>query len=340
MEENITEKENKGILIYAEITREGELAPVVLELANTAQDLSQKLDGEEISALVITKKCDIEHIKNELKNNGFDKVYIVQDDRLNVYSTDYYSKIAIDVIKNIKPSIVLIGASTQGRDIAPRISSYLNTGLTADCTSLDINEKGMLAATRPTFGGNLMATILCKNFPQMASVRPKVLKKAANPIIKNTQFIEVVPQIDGVENRVELVDFVKNVPVTGKRIDESEIVVSGGKGLKSVEGFRMLDDLANVIGGAVGASRAAVDAGWVDHSIQVGQTGKTVMPKLYIACAISGAIQHVVGMSGSEKIIAINKDPKAPIFQVADVGIVGDVYEIVPELIESLKTGA
>lgn len=339
MEEEIkTEKENKGILIYAEISRDGDLVPVVLELANTAQDLSKKLDGEEVSALIIAKPFDISQIKETLKNNGFDKVYIVQDERLNNYSTDYYSKIAIDVIKDIKPSIVLIGATTQGRDIAPRISSSLNTGLTADCTELDINEKGMLAATRPTFGGNLMATILCKNFPQMASVRPKVLKKASNPIVKNTQFIEVAPQIDGVENRVELVDFVKNIPVTGKRIDESEIVVSGGKGLKSVEGFRMLDDLANVIGGAVGASRAAVDAGWVDHSIQVGQTGKTVMPKLYVACAISGAIQHVVGMSGSEKIIAINKDPRAPIFQVADVGIVGDVYEIVPELINELKS--
>lgn len=329
-------EENKGILIYAEVSREGELVPVVLELANTAQDLSQKLDGEEISALVITKTGDIEHIKSELKNNGFDKVYIVQDERLAVYSTDYYSKISIDLVKEIKPSIFLIGATTQGRDIAPRISSSLNTGLTADCTNLDINEKGMLASTRPTFGGNLMATILCKNFPQMASVRPKVLKKAENPIVKNTQFIEVKADIDNVENRVELVEFIKNIQSTGKRIDEAEIIVSGGKGL-SPEGFKLLEELAKVLGGAVGASRAAVDAGWVDHSIQVGQTGKTVTPKLYIACAISGAVQHTVGMSASDKIIAINKDSKAPIFQVADVGIVGDVFEIVPELIEMLK---
>lgn len=329
-------EDNKGILIYAELTREGELVPVVLELANTAQDLAQKLNGEEVSALVITKTGDIENIKSELKNNGFDKVYIVQDDRLAVYSTDYYTKVAIDLVKEIKPSIFLIGATTQGRDIAPRISSSLNTGLTADCTNLDINEKGMLASTRPTFGGNLMATILCKNFPQMASVRPKVLKQAENPIVKDTKFIDVKSDIDGVEKKVELVEFIKNLQTTGKRIDEAEVIVAGGKGL-SPEGFKLLEELAKVLGGAVGASRAAVDAGWVDHSIQVGQTGKTVTPKLYIACAISGAVQHTVGMSASDKIIAINKDPKAPIFSIADVGIVGDVFEIVPELIKTLK---
>jgi len=331
------EKEYKGILIYAEITREGDLAPVVLELANTAQELSQKLDGCEVTALVITNIDNLDEIKSELKYNGFDKVYIAKDEKLTDYSTSYYSKVAIDLIKEIKPEIVLIGASTQGRDIAPRISSNLNTGLTADCTKLDINEKGMLAATRPTFGGGLMATILCKNFPQMASVRPKVLKKADCPVEKDTQFIEVKPRLEGIDKKVELVEFIKNIQKAGKRIDEAEIIVAGGKGLKSAEGFKLLEELANALGGAVGASRAAVDAGWVDHSIQVGQTGKTVMPKLYVACGISGAIQHTVGMNASEKIIAINKDPKAPIFQVADIGIVGDVFEIVPELIEMLK---
>jgi electron transfer flavoprotein alpha subunit len=325
-------EENKEILIYAEITREGELAPVVLELANAAQDLSQKLGGVEVNALVISSRFTL-----HASLNCFDKVYVIQDEHLKDYSTEYYSKIAIDVIKKVKPQIVLIGATTQGRDLAPRISSYLNTGLTADCTGLDINEKGQLAATRPTFGGNLMATILCKNMPQMATVRPKVLKKADEPIVKDTQFIEITPQIDNIDAKVKFVEFIKNIQTTGKRIDESEIIVSGGKGLKSPEGFKMLEELASVLGGAVGASRAAVDAGWVDHSIQVGQTGKTVMPKLYIACAISGAIQHTVGMNASEKIIAINKDPKAPIFQVADLGIVGDVFEIVPELIKALK---
>lgn len=327
--------ENKGILIYAEFTRDGELAPVVLELANAAQNLSKKLGGVEVNALVISSHFTAHDL---FKNNGFDKVYLVQDERLKNYSNEYYSKIAIDVIKNVKPEIVLIGATTQGRDLAPRISSTLNTGLTADCTHLDINEKNQLAATRPTFGGNLMATILCKNMPQMATVRPKVLKKSDKPIMKDTNFIDVKPDIEGIIPKVQLVDFIKNVQTTGKRIDEAEIIVAGGKGLKSPEGFKMLEELASVLGGAVGASRAAVDAGWVDHSIQVGQTGKTVMPKLYIACAISGAIQHTVGMNASDKIIAINKDPKAPIFQVADIGIVGDVYEVIPELIKTLKS--
>lgn len=326
------ENDNKGILIYAEITREGELAPVVLELANAAQDLAQKLGGVEVNALVITSRFTLHS-----SLNSFDNVYVVQDERLSNYSTEYYSKIALDVINEIKPQIVLIGATTQGRDLAPRISSALNTGLTADCTSLDINEKGMLAATRPTFGGNLMATILCKNLPQMATVRPKVLKKAENPIVKDTKFIEIAPKIDEIDPKVKLVEFIKNTPTSGKRIDEAEVIVAGGKGLKSPEGFKLLEELANVLGGAVGASRAAVDAGWADHSIQIGQTGKTVTPKLYIACGISGAVQHVVGMSSSDKIIAINKDPKAPIFQVADIGIVGDVYEIIPELIKMLK---
>lgn len=329
--------DNSGVLIYAEITREGQLAPVVLELANSAQALSEKLNSAEISAFIITGLENIDEIKNELKSNGFDNVYISSDSRLNPYSTEYYSKIAIDVINQVKPQIVLIGATTQGRDLAPRISSALNTGLTADCTHLDINEKGMLAATRPTFGGNLMATILCKNMPQMATVRPKVLKKASEPKVKDTKFVEITPDIAGLNKKVELIEFIKNVQTSGKRIDEVEIIVAGGKGLKSPDGFKMLEKLADVLGGAVGATRAAVDAGWVDHSIQVGQTGKTVTPKLYIACAISGAIQHVVGMSASDKIIAINKDAKAPIFQVADVGIVGDVFEIVPELIEMLK---
>lgn len=329
------ENENKGILIYGELTREGELTPVVLELANTAQDLAQKLGGVDVNALVICSQFNID--RAIFQNNGFDNVYVVQDERLKDYSNEYYTKISIDLINEIKPQIFLIGATTQGRDLAPRISSSLNTGLTADCTGLDINEKGMLAATRPTFGGNLMATILCKNMPQMATVRPKVLKKAENQIKKDTKFIDFKADIDNVSKKVELVEFIKNFQTTGKRIDEAEIIVAGGKGLKSADGFKLLEELAEVLGGAVGASRPAVDAGWADHSIQVGQTGKTVTPKLYIACAISGAVQHVVGMSSSDKIIAINKDPKAPIFQVADKGIVGDVYEIVPELIKILK---
>lgn len=190
--------DSKGILIYVEITREGVPAPVVFELADKARELSEKLDNCEVNGLLITSKFEL---CEEMKQTPFDKVFVVKDERLKDYSTEYYSKIAIDVINEVQPQIVLIGATTQGRDLAPRISSALNTGLTADCTSLDINEKGILAATRPTFGGSLMATILCKNLPQMATVRPKVLKKSENPILKNTEYIEVSPNIENVQKK-------------------------------------------------------------------------------------------------------------------------------------------
>lgn len=326
-----------GILIYAQTDRNEVLQNVVLELANSAQELSKKLNNCEVSALLITDGTNLDENKNILSKNGFDKVYIAKSSEFKNYSTDFYSHVAINLIKEIEPEIVLIGATTQGRDLAPVISSSLNTGLTADCTKLDINENGKLASTRPTFGGNLMATILCKNYPQMATVRPKVLKKSEVEISKNTQFVDVQVDLSGVENRVKLVDFIQNDLSSDVRIDEAEIIVAGGKGMKSKQGFELLEQLAKVLGGSVGASRGAVDMKLAQSCIQIGQTGKTVVPKLYIACGISGAIQHTVGMSGSEKIIAINKDENAPIFKIADVGIVGDVFEILPNLIENLK---
>ena len=327
----------KGILIYAQTDRQGKVLNVVLELACVAQNLSKKTDNCEISAFLIGNGANLEENKTVLSQNGFDRVYIATSEDLKAYNTDYYSNVALKIIKDIEPEIVLVGATTQGRDLAPVISSTLNTGLTADCTALDINDKGQLAATRPTFGGNLMATILCKNYPQMATVRPKVLKKSECKIEKDTQFIEVEVDLAQIEKRVEVVDFKPNTQLTDTRIDEAEIIVAGGKGMKSAQGFELLEELANLLGGSVGASRGAVDMGLADSSIQVGQTGKTVVPKIYIACGISGAIQHTVGMNGSDKIIAINKDKNAPIFKIADVGIVGDVFEILPKLIEKLK---
>ena len=322
----------KGILIYAQTDRNGVLQNVALELANTAQELSQKLSNCEVNAILFTDGKNLEENKNILSKNGFNKVYIANSPDLNQYSAEYYSKIIIDLIKNIEPEIFLIGATTQGRELAPIVSAKLNTGLTADCTSLNINEKGQLAATRPTFGGNLMATILCKNYPQMATVRPKVLKKSETEIIKNTQFEEI-----SFDKKIELIDFTPNNLISDVRIDEAEIIVAGGRGMKNKEGFELLEELAKLLGGSVGASRGAVDMKLADSSVQIGQTGKTVVPKIYIACGISGAIQHTVGMSGSDKIIAINKDKNAPIFKTADVGIVGDVFEILPELIKRLK---
>lgn len=329
--------ENKGILVYAQLNREKELENVVFELANAGNELSKKLNDEPVQAVLITGLQDVSKLKETLKNNGFDKVYLIQNERLEKYSTDLYVKVFVDLVQEIKPSIVLFGATTQGRDLASAVSSRLNTGLTADCVKLDINEKGQLASTRPTFGGHLMATILCKTYPQMATVRPKVLKMTEAPIVKDTEFVEFNANIDNVVDRVELVEFIKRKEITGTRLDEAEIVVAGGKGVKTESGFNLLKKLAIVLGGSVAASRGAVEMGLADSSIQIGQTGKTIVPKIYIAVGISGAVQHLVGMNGSDKIIAINTDENAPIFNIADVGIVGDFNEILPELINRLK---
>ena len=319
------------ILIYIELNDEKQPVPVVFELAQKAQELSKKLNCE-VNGLLITpnfQTCE------ETLRTPFDKVYVVQDERLKNYSTEYYSKIAIDVVKQVSPQILLIGATTQGRDIAPQITSALETGLTADCTGLDINDKGMLAATRPTFGGKLMATILCKNFPQTATVRPKVLKSDDVVELKPTQYIEMSADIENIELKVNLLEVIKKS--VNSSLDDAEIIVAGGRGMRDKDGFNMLYELAKKLNATVGASRLAVESGFADSSIQIGQTGKTVTPKIYIACGISGAIQHTVGMSGSKKIIAINKDANAPIFKIADFGVVGDVFDVLPELIKNLN---
>lgn len=329
--------ENKGILLYAEVTRDKFIHTVFFELANKALELSKKLGNCEISALLITEPNQLENYKDGFINSGIDKVYVFEDEKFKNYNTEIFSKIAIDLVKEISPEIMLIGATNQGRDLAPRISSALHTGLTADCTDLDINEKSQLAATRPTFGGQLMATILCKKMPQMATVRPKVFKPMDENAVRNTEFIYKTADIKEIENTLEIIDFVKTLDNELNELDSAEIIVSGGRGIGTVEGFEMLKELAELLGGTVGASRVAVDMGIADKSIQIGQTGKTVRPKIYIACGISGAIQHIVGMQDSDKIIAINSDENAPIFNVADLGIVGDVNKVIPELIAKLK---
>lgn len=325
---------NKGILLYAEVTRDKFIHTVFFELANTAVKLSKKLNGEPISAILITEPCNLDVYKEGFTNSGIDKVYVVQNENLGNYSTELYSKIVTDIIKETKPSIMLIGATSQGRDLAPRISSAIKTGLTADCIELDINEKGQLAATRPTFGGQLMATILCKSFPQMATVRPKVLTPAEQNVVKDTEFIIKTPEIAGIECKIELIDFVKRLQSEINELDSAEVIVAGGRGMQTTDGFRQLEELAKVLNASVGASRAAVEMGIANHETQIGQTGKTVRPKLYVACGISGAMQHVVGMKDSNKIIAINIDEHAPIFEVADLGIVADIFDILPKLIK------
>lgn len=326
-----------NIMLYAEVTKENYLHTVLFELAFKAQELSNKLNNADISALLICKTGLAEEFKEAFINSGFDYVYIAEDDRLTNYSTELYSKIAVDVINEVKPEIILIGATTQGRDLAPRISSSLHTGLTADCTGLDINERGQLAATRPTFGGKLMATILCKTNPQMATVRPKVFKPAPENIVKDTKFIYIKPDIENIETKVKFVEFVKGLNTAINELDSAEIIVAGGKGMKNEVGFELLKNFAESIGACVAASRGAVEMGLAPADIQIGQTGKTVTPKLYIACGISGAIQHIVGMQDSDKIIAINTDEKAPIFDVCDCGLVGDVFEVLPKLTNLYK---
>ena len=326
-----------NIMLYAEVTGDNYLHTVVFELANKAHELAKKLDNGTVSALLVCKSGLAENFKEAFSNSGFDYVYVVENNRFTHYSTELYSKIAIDIIKDVKPEVILIGATTQGRDLAPRIAATLHTGLTADCIDLDINEKGKLAATRPTFGGKLMATILCKTLPQMATVRPKVFKPMSEDCVRPTQYVYVKPEIDSIQKNVEFIEFEKILKSTLNELDSAKIIVAGGKGLKNEIGFELLKNFAESIGGVVGASRGAVEIGLASVEIQIGQTGKTVTPKLYIACGISGAIQHIVGMQDSDKIIAINIDKNAPIFEHADYGIVGDAFEILPKLADRFR---
>lgn len=329
----MTNCEKSGILIYAQITREKYIHTVFFELVDKAKELSEKLGGVDVNAVIFTTPGQVFEYKEAFQNRGINKVFYFEDEAFRNYSTDYFSKHLVDLVGVIKPEILLIGATNQGRDLAPRVAAALGTGLTADCTGLDINEKGQLAATRPTFGGQLMATILCKAFPQMATVRPNVFKVYREDSFVETEFVSCPVNISYVKNRVELLDFKKTVESVINDLDSAEIIVAGGKGLKNEKGFELLNRFAQKIGATVGATRGAVELGLAPVSVQIGQTGKTVSPKVYIACGISGAIQHTVGMTGSEYIIAINNDEDAPIFDIADTGIVGDVFEILPRFI-------
>ncbi len=326
-----------GILIYAEVTKQSFVHTVFFELANKAHELSLKLNNAPVMAVLFTKPEMLTEYKEGFTYSGIDKFFVFEDEKFENYNTETYANLIVNLVKEVEPEIFLIGATNQGRDLAPRISSKLGTGLTADCIELDINEKGLLAATRPTFGGQLMATILCKTKPQMATVRPKVFKPAIDIIKKDTEFIYKQVNPEDFINNVQLIKFIKEYENNLNELDSAEIIIAGGKGMKGEEGFKLLKELADILGGTVGASRGAVDLGYAPHNIQIGQTGKTVTPKLYIACAISGAIQHTVGITASDYIICINNDPNAPIFDISDTGIVGDVFEVLPKLIEILK---
>lgn len=292
--------------------------------------------GKELA--VVIAGYEVEKEVKELLHYSVDKVYYINDPLLKDFTTDGYAISIANLIERKKPEVVLVGATSIGRDIAPRIAGKVGTGLTADCTKLEIDSTdNKLLQTRPAFGGNLMATIVCpKNRPQMSTVRPGVMAKAVRNE-SETGILEVVtPELTEKMIRTRLVEI---LPQEKKSVNltDARIIVSGGRGLKRAEGFELIKELADKLGAEIGASRAAVDSGWIEHSHQVGQTGTTVRPELYIACGISGAIQHLAGMSDSKYIVAINKDAKAPIFSICDYGIVGDLYEIIPEMIESLN---
>ena len=325
---------NSGILIYAQKNREGYIHTVFFELLNKAKELAAKLGGVEVNAVIFTTPGQIDGYKESFRNMGVDKVYYFEDEKFANYSTEYYSKYITELVKDIRPEIMLIGATNEGRDLAPRVSGALATGLTADCTNLDIDENGKLAATRPTFGGQLMATILCKTYPQMATVRPNVFKVNPKDNYSDTQFYKREVNVSEVHDRVKILEFKKTVETTINELDSAEIIVAGGRGLKNEAGFKLLKQFADKIGGSIAATRVAVEMGLAPQSVQIGQTGKTVAPKIYIACGISGAIQHTIGMENSEHIIAINNDENAPIFDIADTGIVGDFFEIIPEFLK------
>ena len=330
-------EEYKGVYVFAQQV-DGELSSIALELLGKANDLAKDLNVD-VTAMLLGS--DIKGLADTLAEYGADKVIVVDDPELKDYRTEPYAHALSSIINEYKPEIVLVGATAIGRDLGPRVSARVATGLTADCTVLEIGEfqgrPNQLLMTRPAFGGNTIATIACPdNRPQMATVRAGVMQKLAPQAGKKAEIIEYNPGFTPDNKYVEILDIVKEITDTVD-IMEAKILVSGGRGVGSKENFKILEDLAEVLGGTVSCSRAVVDNGWLPKDLQVGQTGKTVRPQVYFAIGISGAIQHTAGMEDSDIIVAINKDENAPIFDVADYGIVGDLNKIVPMLTEELK---
>lgn len=323
----------KGVWVFAE-QRDGSLQKVSLELLGKGREIAEKI-GVKLTAVLLGEK--VSGLTDTLIEHGADEVILAEHPLLAHYTTDAYTKVMCDLVHEYKPEVLFIGASFIGRDLGPRVAARLGTGLTADCTGLDVDsETKFLMATRPAFGGNIMATIECQNHrPQMATVRPGVFEKAKldghNGTVKKTE-VELKKE----DIRTEVVEVHKEHKEVAD-IQAANFIISGGRGVGCQENFCELQELADTLGGVVGASRAAVDSGWREKDYQVGQTGKTVRPNVYIACGISGAIQHLAGMQDSDYIIAINKDENAPIMKVADVGIVGDLHKILPEVVKQLK---
>ena len=344
----------KDVWVFAE-QRNGKLMNVALELIGEGRRLAKEI-SEDTKVCALLVGDGIDHLEQECYEYGAERVVMIQDPLLKNYTTDGYTKVIVDAVEEYKPELVIYGATHIGRDLAPRVAARLNTGLTADCTRLDIKVSSYIdyaknnttldtstldpndpstgiKQTRPAFGGNLMATIICpKTRPQMSTVRPGVMQKRDKVEGAKGELTVYKPQIAESDIHIKLVDIVKSAKELVSLTD-AEIICSGGRGLGDPSGFELIKKFADKVGGVVGSSRAAVDAGWIDHSHQVGQTGTTVKPEIYFACGISGAIQHLAGMQTSNCIVAINKDPDAPIMEVADYAIVGDLYKVIPEII-------
>jgi electron transfer flavoprotein alpha subunit len=318
--------------VYAE-QRDGVIAGVSFELLGAGRNLASKL-GTEVSAVLFGAS---EADARELIRWGADRVYHCGDELVRTFNDEPYADLLSGLIQQYRPEIVLAGATPIGRSFIPRVAARLKAGLTADCTALEIDEDSRnLLQVRPAFGGNIMATILCPHTrPQMATVRPRVMKRGVYDESRQGEIIPV--KADNVKSRTKVLETIKEVSDISVNLQEANVIVSGGRGTGGEKGFKLLHDLAEALGASLGASRAAVDEGWIPYRHQVGQTGKTVGPKIYIACGISGAVQHVVGMQSSDIIIAINKNPEAPIFDIATYGIVGDLFEVVPMLTKKIK---
>ena len=323
----------KGVLVYIE-QRNNEIQSVGIELLGEGRKLADKLDVD-LMACIIGYKQDKEiEILNQY---DVDIIYSVDHPLLNIYVNEPYTKALTTVINQAKPEIVLIGATTLGRDLAPRTSSRLHTGLTADCTQLDISNERQLLMTRPAFGGNLMATIICPDHrPQMSTVRPGVMVKLEKISNHQARIIQIDASLKETDMNIEVLEEVKEEKAK-IRIEDAHVLVSAGRGIGSKENMKHIERLAELLTGEVSGTRAVIENGWLDKERQVGQTGKTVRPDLYIACGISGAIQHVSGMEDSNLVIAINKNPSAAIFEVSDIGIVGDGSKVIPALIKALE---
>jgi electron transfer flavoprotein alpha subunit len=325
--------EHKAILIYIERRRDGGIAPVGAELLGKGRELADKLDGELAAAIFGPGAGDA---AAELFPMGADRVYVVEHDTLKEFRPRPYAKALAQLAQEAKPTVLLAGATTQGRDLAGAAATYLKTGLTADCVALEVDDAGLLKQTRVSCGGRVMSDwVTAEARPQFATVRPKIMKPLERDAGRTGETVAFDVDLTADDDIGEVVSFLEATEKVN--LGEADIIVSGGRGLGNPEGFGIINELAETLGAAVGASRAAVDAGWIEYARQVGQTGRTVSPKMYVACGISGAVQHLAGMGTADVIVAINKDEEAPIFKIATYGIVGDLYEVVPVLIEEIK---